>query len=750
MKKLAYILLGIAILSACTTSSHRDSNNVLESKVDSVLAKLTLNEKIGQMMQISSYYSSDAEKLKELVRKGAIGSLLNEVDPKAVNDLQRAAVEESTHGIPLIIGRDVIHGFRTIFPIPLGQAAAWNPEIVEKSSHVAATEARSVGVTWTFSPMIDVARDPRWGRVAEGYGEDPLLTSTLGAAAIKGYQGNNLTNSNTMAACAKHFAAYGAVEAGRDYNTVILSDQELRNVYLPPFKAAVDAGAVTFMSAFNEINGVPATGNKLLLTNVLRNQWGFNGFVVSDWSSIPEMVRHGFATDEAHSAIIAAEAGIDMEMSSDAYALNLAQLVKEKKISEEVINNAVRNILRVKFQLGLFDNPYVDETLSQSVMATDSAMALAQKAAEESIVLLKNENNTLPLSTNIKRVAVIGPMANDRYEQLGTWIFDGDTNLTITPLHSIKKLLGNNKVLFSKALTHSRDNSTSSFAQAKSMAKSADAVVVFIGEESILSGEAHGRANIDLPGSQAQLVKELASTGKPVIAVIMAGRPLSIGNIMPYTSAILYAWHPGTMGGPAIANVLFGVTNPSGKLPISFPRSGGQCPIYYAKKNSGRPADYTNWVPIDKIPVRAPQTSLGNTNHHLDDGFEPLFSFGFGLSYTTFEYSDLSLSSEKMGTNGAITISVTITNTGKTGGYEIAQLYTHDVVGSITRPVKELKGFAKIWLDAGESKSIEFTLSASDLAFYKSWSEQVVEPGQFRLWVGGSSTTGLTQQFSIE
>lgn len=748
MRKVYVLPLAAVFLITCAPKGMDDNVSRIESRVDSVLSKLTLEEKIGQMMQISSFYTSDSVKLKEMIRLGQLGSLLNEVNPRVVNELQRVAVQESRSGIPLIIGRDVIHGFRTIFPIPLGQAASWNPGLVEQSSHIAAKEARAKGVTWTFSPMIDVARDARWGRVAEGYGEDPYLTSMLGVAAIKGYQGKSIAHNDRIASCAKHFAAYGAAEAGREYSTVTLSDPELRNVYLPPFKAAVDAGVATFMCSFNEINGVPSSGNKLLLHDLLRREWGFNGFVVSDWSSIPEMINHGFAADKAECALLAANAGVDMEMSSDCYSGHLIDLLKQGRIRQEVIDRNVRNILRVKFQLGLFDNPYV-EIKDVSTAETDSSSIVARKLAQESLVLLKNEGNMLPLSTNINRLAIIGPMADDRYEQLGTWVFDCDTNTTVTPLRAIKSLLGEGKILYSKTLTHSRDVSQKHFSEAVSIASKADAVVVFVGEESILSGEAHGRANLGLPGAQADLVNQLAKTGRPIVTIIMAGRPLAVGNILPSSKAILYAWHPGTMGGPAIVDVLFGKVNPSGRLPISIPVSGGQCPIYYAKKNTGRPADYTNWVPMDKIPVRAPQTSLGNTSHHLDDGFEPLFPFGYGLSYTTFSYSDLKLSTGSISARGTINISARIKNTGTFDGEEVVQLYIRDVVGSLTRPVRELKGFRKIHIKPGESVEVSFALGAHELGYYKTWSERVVEPGRFEVFIGPNSQSGLKGEFEI-
>lgn len=748
MNKIYFLIVAIIFFNSCFTKKVDKADSSIETKVDSVLAMLSIDEKVGQMNQLSSFYNSDPDGLKAMIREGKVGSLLNEVNPDVVNELQRVAIKESKHGIPLIIGRDVIHGFKTVFPIPLGQAASWNPALVEKSSHIAAIEARSKGVTWTFSPMIDIARDPRWGRVAEGYGEDPFLTSTLGNAAIKGYQGNNLSANDRIAACAKHFAAYGAAEAGREYNTVITSNQELRNVYLKPFQSASHTGAATFMAAFNEINGIPCSGNKKLLTDVLRNEWGFKGFVVSDWASIPEMINHGFADNETDCALIAANAGVDMEMSSHTYLDNLANLIKQGKISETVVDNAVRNILRVKFQLGLFSNPYVDTV--KSSFAADSSLIIAKELALESLVLLKNENNVLPLSTKIGKVAVIGPMSNDRYEQLGTWVFDCDTNTTVTPLSAIRATIGNNKVIYAKTLAYSRDKNTKKFTQAISAARSVDAVLVFVGEESILSGEAHGRAHIDLPGVQADLIKELHKSGKPIITVVMAGRPLAISNILPYSNAVIFAWHPGTMGGTAIADVLFGKENFSGKLPISIPVSAGQCPIYYAKKNTGRPADYNSWIPMDKIPVRAPQTSLGNASQHLDDGFEPLFPFGFGMSYTTFEYSNINLSSPSISVKDTLMISATITNTGKFDGYETPQLYIHDVVGSITRPVKELKAFQKIKIKSGESANVTFKLTASDLAFYKSWNEEVVEPGLFYVWIGPSSNQGLKAQFTLQ
>jgi beta-glucosidase len=746
------LIFSIAILFllagyACEKSEDRGMN---DPKILKLIEQMTLEEKIGQMQQINSYFGDDMpDGFKQDLVAGKIGSIINEVNVKKVNEFQRIAVEESRLGIPLIIGRDVIHGFKTVFPIPLGQAASWNPEIVRQGARVAAQEARSSGVNWTFAPMLDVSRDARWGRIAESLGEDPYLASILGAAMVKGFQGDNLNDKGSIVACAKHFAGYGAAEGGRDYNTTLIPEGEMRNVYLKPFLAAKEAGVGTFMSGFNEINGIPATGNKFLLRKVLRDEWNFEGFVVSDWASVTEMIVHGFAVDGKDAGLKSVQAGVDMEMESNSYKTYLADLVAEGKIEEKLIDEAVYRILKIKYDLGLFDNPYVAEE-DQYKHALPEYLEAAKEAAIQSMVLLKNENGVLPLSKKTKRVALIGPMANQKNEQLGTWVFDGDGALTQTPLEALKTKLGKNKVVFAEGLNYSRSKDKSGFQKAVNAAKESDVIVLCLGEESILSGEAHSRGEISLPGAQEALLAELEKTGKPLILVVLAGRPLAIGDAAKHADAILYAFHPGTMGGPALADLLVGDANPSGKLPVTFPKSAGQIPIYYNHKNTGRPADPNKWMGIDDIPLETLQTSLGNTSNYLDLGYAPLYPFGFGLSYTSFEYKDFKVETPdvKMGEN--ITASVILENSGNFAGVEVVQLYIRDLVGDVTRPVKELKGFQRIKLKPGESKKVSFTINTSELAFYNQEMEFQAEPGEFQLWIGGSSDTKLVASFVVE
>lgn len=705
---------------------------------------MTLEEKLGQMNQLSPW---DFEDLAKRVRKGEVGSILNVVNPEEVNKIQKIAVEESHLGIPLIVSRDVIHGYKTIFPIPLGQAATFNPEVVKEGARVAAIEASADGIRWTFAPMIDVARDPRWGRIAESCGEDPYLNAVMGTAMIKGYQGDSLNDPTAIAACAKHFVAYGAAEGGRDYNSTFIPERVLRNVYLPPFKAAADAGCATFMTSFNDNDGVPSTANSFVLKDVLRKEWKYDGMVVTDWASALEMVNHGFCTDGKDAAEKSVNAGVDMEMVSETFIQNLKQSIAENKVSIETIDNAVRNILRLKFRLGLFDNPYV--VTPQTVKYAEKHLQTAKTAAEQSVILLKNENQTLPFTDKIKTLAVIGPMADAPYEQMGTWVFDGEKEHTQTPLTAIKEMYGDKvKVLFEKGLDYSRDKNTAGIARAVSAARQADAVVVFVGEESILSGEAHSLANLNLQGAQSQLIKELAATGKPVVTVVMAGRQLVIADEVKVSDAMLYSFHPGTMGGPAIADILFGKVNPSGKTPVTFPRMSGQVPIYYAQHKTGRPANPTEML-IDEIPVEAGQTSVGCRSFYLDAGNSPLFPFGYGLSYTTFEYSNLSLASDKLTAQDTLSISFTLKNTGKYDGTEVVQLYVQDKVGSVTRPVKELKRFQRVTLKAGESTQVSLSLPVSELAFWGYDMNYTVEPGDFTLWVGTNSAEGLTKDFSV-
>lgn len=741
-KNLLYAVVLAASLMGC--GQPQDKNTEIENKVETLLHKMTLEEKLGQMNQLSPW---NFEELAARVRKGEVGSILNVVNPEEVNKIQKIAVEESRLGIPLIVSRDVIHGYKTIFPIPLGQAATFNPEVVKEGARVAAIEASADGIRWTFAPMIDVARDPRWGRIAESCGEDPYLNAVMGTAMIKGYQGDSLNDPTAIAACAKHFVAYGAAEGGRDYNSTFIPERVLRNVYLPPFKAAADAGCATFMTSFNDNDGVPSTANSFVLKDVLRKEWKYDGMVVTDWASALEMVNHGFCTDGKDAAEKSVNAGVDMEMVSETFIQNLKQSIAENKVSMETIDNAVRNILRLKFRLGLFDNPYV--VTPQTVKYAEKHLQTAKTAAEQSVILLKNENQTLPFTDKIKTLAVIGPMADAPYEQMGTWVFDGEKEHTQTPLTAIKEMYGDKvKVLFEKGLEYSRDKNTAGIARAVSAARQADAVVVFVGEESILSGEAHSLANLNLQGAQSQLIKELAATGKPVVTVVMAGRQLVIADEVKVSDAMLYSFHPGTMGGPAIADILFGKVNPSGKTPVTFPRMSGQVPIYYAQHKTGRPANPTEML-IDEIPVEAGQTSVGCRSFYLDAGNSPLFPFGYGLSYTTFEYSNLSLASDKLTAQDTLSISFTLKNTGKYDGTEVVQLYVQDKVGSVTRPVKELKRFQRVTLKAGESTQVSLSLPVSELAFWGYDMNYTVEPGDFTLWVGTNSAEGLTKDFSV-
>lgn len=733
-------------LAACTNMQN-NKTEVIENKVEGLLSKMTLEEKIGQMNQVSSY--GNIEDLSVLIKKGDIGSVLNEVDPVRVNALQRVAVEESRLGIPLLIARDVIHGFKTIFPIPLGQAATFNPSIAEEGARVAAIEAASVGVRWTFSPMIDIARDPRWGRIAEGCGEDTYLTSVMGAAMVKGYQGDSLNNPTSIAACAKHFVGYGAAEGGRDYNSTFIPERQLRNVYLPPFEEAAKVGSATFMTSFNDNDGVPSTANKFILKDVLRNEWGFDGLVVTDWASAKEMIAHGFAADEKEAAMKAVNAGVDMEMVSYTFMNTLPRLIKEGKVKEATIDEAVRNILRMKYRLGLFDNPYVDEK-QPSVMYAQAHLDAAKRAAEESAILLKNNNQVLPLKENVHTVAIVGPMADAPYEQMGTWAFDGDKSQTQTPLNAIKTMYGDKvQVIYEPGLAYSRDKNTSGISKAVSAASRADVILAFLGEEAILSGEAHCLANLHLQGAQSELIAALAKIGKPLVTVVMAGRPLTIGKEAEESDAVLYSFHPGTMGGPAIADLLFGKTVPSGKTPVTFPKEVGQIPIYYSHNSTGRPAT-RNEVLIDNIEVEAGQTSLGCTSFYMDAGFDPLYPFGYGLSYTTFEYGAPQLSANELTANDVLTVTFDLKNTGKYEGTEIAQLYVQDKFASVTRPVKELKRFDRITLKPGETKKVSFTLPIEELAFWNKEMKKVVEPGEFVLWAAPNSISGKSIEFKVK
>ncbi len=722
----------------------------VEAQIQALLARMTLAEKVGQMSQVNVGDSYIHDYLAEALRAGRVGSVLNEVDVETVNELQRIAVEESRLGIPLLVGRDVIHGFKTVMPIPLGQAATWDPTLVRRAAHVAAREAAACGVNWTFAPMIDIARDARWGRIAESLGEDPHLASTLGVAMVEGFQGGNLAQAGAIAACAKHFVGYGEVQSGRDYASTNVPQNELRNVHLRPFRAAVDAGVTTLMTSFSDIDGVPATANRFLVRDVLRGEWGFRGFVVSDWDSIRQLQIHGLTDGDEQSAFEAARAGVDMEMHGDAYLCHLGRLVEEGRVDERVVDEAVAAILRVKFALGLFDDPYTDPGRFPPPGDAD-ALQIARDVALRSAVLLKNDHHALPLrGAALGALAVIGPLAQAPVEQLGTWIFDGDPQLSVTPLQAIREHLGEAvEVRYVRAMETSRSHRTEGFDEAVAVATACDAALLFLGEESILSGEAHCRADIALPGAQAELVRRVRAAGRPVIAVILAGRPLTLTDIVDHVDAILFAWHPGSMAGPALADLLFGVASPSGKLPATFPRMVGQIPIYYNQKNTGKPPSPESIVHIDDIDPDAPQLSLGMTAFHLDAGYTPLYAFGHGLSYTTFDYRDIRVSAPQMSPDGALTISAEVANTGDVEAEEVVQLYVRDLVGNVTRPVRELKGFRRVRLRPGQQQTVAFELHGSDLAFYGRDMTLMTEPGEFHAWIGGSSEATLQVGFRI-
>ena len=709
-------LISVAVV-ALTTAISVFAQQTEEQRVESLLQQMTLQEKIGQLNQLS--VGGFDQNTADMMRAGMVGSILNECNPKVLNRYQKAAVEESRLGIPLIISRDVIHGFKTMFPIPLGLAATFDPELVQQGARVAAIEATASGIRWTFSPMLDIARDPRWGRIAEGSGEDTYLDAQMGVAMVKGYQGETI-DQTSMAACVKHFVAYGAAEGGRDYNSTGVTERTLRNMYLPPFEACVKAGAMTLMTSFNDNDGVPSTGNGFLVNDVLRGEWGFDGFVVSDWASIYEMVNHGYAENNKHAGELAINAGVDMDMMSYSYISHVEELLNEGKVSMETIDNAVRNILRIKIRLGLFENPYIDESKTEASFYTPEALEAARKSAVESAVLLTN-NGVLPLNkAKIKTVLVTGPMADAPHDQLGTWTFDGDPAHTVTPLMAIRELYGNDvQVIYEPGLTFTREFDKGGIAKAVKAAKKADVILAFMGEEAIMSGEAHCLTDITLKGDQRALIEALHKTGKPVVLNIMAGRPLELDFEIANSDAILYSFHPGTMGGPAIAQLIFGDETPSGKTPITFPKNVGQIPIYYNHNMTGRPYNGTETMLYD-IPLRAGQTSLGNTSYWLDTTFEPEFPFGYGLTYTTFKYGEIFVEDVEggIGTNDIIRVQTVLTNIGDKEATEVVQLYVRDLVGSVTRPVKELKGFKRVTLAPGACKEVVFELNIQDLAFY--------------------------------
>jgi beta-glucosidase len=727
------------------TGAAGSSGSVGDPFVEDLLSRMTPAEKAGQMSQLPIFFIDLPDALLDDVRQGKIGSFLNAQSLAQRNQVQKIAVEESRLGIPLIFGRDVIHGYKTIFPIPLGQAATFAPALAERAAAAAAREASETGIDWVFAPMVDVSRDARWGRIAESCGEDPYLAGAMGAAMVRGFQSPDPSSPRKVAACAKHFAGYGAAEAGREYNTTLVPEQLLRDVYLVPFRACVEAGALTLMSGFNDLNGVPATGNELLLRRILRGEWGFEGFVVSDWASVTEMIKHGYAADDADAARLGASAGCDMEMASGAYAAALPGLVERGAVSGAAVDEAVRRILTVKRRLGLFDRPYA-EAPKTSVTLSAAHRDLSREIAGASLVLLKNAGAVLPIGKDVRSIAVIGPQADDARDQLGCWSFDGDVAAAVTVVTALRERFGAGVAIqHVQGVSDPRTSERTGFADAVQVAERADLVLAFVGEPANLSGECRSRAFLDLPGAQTELLEALAKTGKPLVVTFLAGRPLLVGRACELAAAALYAWHPGTMTGPAIVDVLSGDVAPSGKLPVSFPRAVGQLPLYYNAKNTGRPPT----ARARGIPVGTPLDPEGFESSYLDVDFTPEFPFGFGLSYTTFEYSNLRVSPPQSKIGQPVTVSFDLKNSGARSGVEVAQVYVHDRVASVTRPVRELKRFERVALASGEVKAIEVTLTEADLSFCGNDMRSRVEPGQFEVFVGGDSRASLTATFQL-
>ena len=747
MNKLATLLF-FTLITFSFSQKHSDKNKF----INDLLNKMTLEEKVGQMNQYSSFFDvtgpppADArgKDKYDQIKKGMVGSVLNVKSAKDVRTMQELAVHNSRLGIPLIFGLDVIHGYTTITPIPLAESASWDMDLIEASARMAATEAAAAGINWTFAPMVDISRDARWGRVMEGGGEDPYLGSQIAAARVRGFQGSDLGADNTIASCAKHFAAYGFSEAGRDYNTTDIGTSTLHNIVLPPFKSAADAGVRTFMNSFNELNGIPATGDSYLQREILKGEWDFTGFIVSDWGSIDQMIPHGYAKDGSHAAEIAVNAGSDMDMESYHYIAHLSDLVKSKKVDMQHIDDAVRRILTVKYELGLFDDPYYycDEEREQKRIYNQENLDQALEIAKKSIVLLKNDNSMLPLDKKDLRLALIGPLADDKDSPLGSWRAAAIDNSAISVLEGMEKYSGNTltfgkgviltpeQTSFIREVKINETNRTG-MKEAENIARNADAVVMVLGENGFQSGEGRSRTVIDLPGLQQELLERVYAVNKNIVLVLMNGRPLAIPWAAEHIPAIIEAWHLGTQSGHAIAQVLYGDHNPGGKLPMSFPRNEGQIPIYYNHKNTGRPDP----------------TEMVFWSHYSDQSNDPLFSFGHGLSYTSFTYSNLDVELSK--STNQVTVNVTVKNTGKRDGEEVVQLYIRDHVSSVTRPVKELKKFQKISLGPGKKQSLKFILTENDFSYYNNDGELVFEPGDFSIMVGGNSVDLLKHSFKL-
>lgn len=764
MKHKPLILAGFFTLIIANTMNaqkkpYLDKTKPIEERIDLLMQQMTIYEKVGQMNQYNGFWEvtgpapkgGNAELKYKHLREGWVGSMLSVRGVKEVKAVQKIAVEESRLGIPLIIGFDVIHGYKTLSPIPLAEAASWDLEAIKKSAQVAAVEASASGINWTFGPNVDISNDARWGRVMEGVGEDPYLGSKIAMARITGFQGDNksdLAKTNTIAACAKHFAAYGFSESGRDYNTVDMSNSKLYNSVLPPFEAAKDAGVRTFMNSFNILNGIPATGNVFLQRDILKGKWRFDGFVVSDWASIREMIPHGFAKDGAEASLKAINAGSDMDMESHLYVSELTKLVQEGKVKEALIDDAVRRILRVKFELGLFDDPYryCDEKREKTTIGNKANNEAVLDMAKKSIVLLKNEKNLLPLKKSGQKIALIGALANDKNSPLGSWRIASDDNTGVSVLEGMQQYK-DNQLTFEKGADLTVGNTSftaelvfnttdkSGFEKAKKAAANADVVVMVLGEHGFQSGEGRSRTNLDLPGVQQELLEEIYKVNPNIVLVLNNGRPLALPWAADHIPAIVEAWHLGTQAGNAVAQVLYGDYNPSGKLPMSFPRNVGQVPIYYNNYNTGRP------VNSDKNVF---------WSHYTDVEKTPLFPFGFGLSYTTFDYKNLKINKASFAKGEPVVVSIEVSNSGNYDGKEVVQLYLHDEVASLARPVKELKGFELVDLKKGENKTITFTLTEKELGFYDNEGNYLVEPGAFKIMVGGSSEKGLVDGFEIK
>ncbi len=739
-ERLIVCLLALIVIASTPASAQQrrfpkaSATASVESKINGLLARMTVEEKLGQLQQLDGDAAGTYKpEQPDLVRRGLLGSTLNVRGARITNELQHLAVENSRLKIPLIFGFDVIHGYRTIFPIPLGESSSWDAAAVESAAQIAAAEARAAGVHWTFAPMVDIARDARWGRIAEGSGEDSYLGSALARARVRGFQGADYSAQDRVVACAKHWAAYGAAEAGRDYNTTDMSEGRLREIYFPPFKAAVDAGVGTFMSAFNDLNGVPSSANPFTLTKVLRDEWKFDGFVVSDYESVRELLNHGVAADESEAARQALNAGVEMEMVSRLYNKHGAELLKRNQLSQATLDEAVRRILRIKFRLGLFEHPYADEAREKATLMRPDYLNAARSIAARSMVLLKNERETLPLSKNLKSIAVIGALADDQLNMLGSWNGDGRKEDAVTVLAGLRaKVSPQTAITFAPGCSLNCDSSDK-FEGAVAAAQAADATIIVVGETADMSGEATSRTSLDLPGKQLDLVKAIHATGKPYVVVLMNGRPLVLNWLAENSPAMLETWFSGTQGGNAVADVLFGDVNPGGKLPVSFPRSVGQEPLYYNQKNTGRPPDASNKY----------------SSKYIDAPWTPLFPFGYGLSYTQFRFTNLQLSAPRITPDGKLTASVDVTNTGQRAGDEVVQLYIRDMASSVTRPIKELKGFERITLKPGEQRHVSFTLTPAELGFYNREMRFVVEPGAFKVFVGPNSSDLQEASFEV-